>query len=78
MILLSDERPSEAWKHSDALYNVRKAITHPKSRFHLYVLLWGVGYTAFEIEHTSFYHLFQDLDTQTKIEGKLLNRTVAR
>jgi len=45
---------SAPWNIRD-LHNVINTITHPISKFHLYILLWGVEYTALEIGHSSLY-----------------------
>jgi len=60
------------------LYNAKNAITHPNLQFHSYILLWGFEYIALVIGHTYLYQVFQNLDTKRKLEGELLNRTVAR
>jgi hypothetical protein len=62
----------------DYLHNFRNTITHPISQFNLYIVLWGVECTAFEIGHSSLYPLFLNFDTKPKLEGELFNRTVAR
>jgi len=59
------------------LYNAKNAITHPNLQFHLYILLWRFEYITLVIGHTSLYQVFQNLDTKRKLEGDLLNRTVA-